>query len=90
VVTSILAVPSDMDSGTAMTISVGDAASGTRFLSASTMGQAGTLTTTALTTATGLLFKYTTETEIQVTITLQATTAVAGTIALYLTGFIDN
>jgi hypothetical protein len=90
VVTSILAVPTDMDSGTAMTISVGDAASGTRFLSASTMGQAGTLTTTALTTATGLLFKYTTETEIQVTITLQATTAVAGTIALYLTGFIDN
>jgi hypothetical protein len=90
VVTGILAVPTDMDTGTAMTISVGDSASTTRFLSASTMGQAGTLTATALTTATGMLYKYTAETEIWVTITLQATTAVAGTIALYLTGFIDN
>jgi hypothetical protein len=54
------------------------------------MGQAGTLTSTALTTATGLLFKNLIETEILITIAAAATGATAGTIGLYLTGFIDN
>jgi len=82
-VTGIIAVPSDMDSGANMTISVGDAASGTRYLNASTMGQAAT-TVTAL-ASTGLLFLNTVDTEILVTITVQGTAA--GTIALYLSGF---
>lgn len=85
-VTSILAVPSDMDSSTNMLISVGDAASGVRYLSSSTMGQAATTTTTLATT--GVLFKNTVETEILITITAQGTAA--GTIALYLGGFMDN
>jgi hypothetical protein len=82
-VTGIIAVPTDMDSSTNMTISVGDAASGTRYLSASTMGQAATTTTTLA--STGLLFLNTVDTEILVTITVQGTAA--GTIALYLQGF---
>jgi len=82
-VTGIIAVPTDMDSGANMTISVGDAGSGVRYLSASTMGQAATTTTTLA--ATGLLFLNTVDTEILVTITVQGTAA--GTIALYLQGF---
>lgn len=83
-VTGIIAVPTDMDSSTNMTISVGDAASGVRYLSASTMGQAATTTTTLA--STGLLFLNTVDTEILVTITVQGTAA--GTIALYLIGFL--
>lgn len=81
-VTGIIAVPSDMDSGTAMLISVGDATLGTRYLSSSTMGQAAT---TVLALAGGTLFLNTVDTEILVTITTQGTAA--GTIALYLIGF---
>ena len=84
-VTGIIAVPTDMDSGAALTISVGDAASGTRYLNASTMGQAATTVTTL---GGGLLFLNTVDTEILITCTLQGAASVAGTIALYLTGFI--
>lgn len=84
-VTGIIAVPTDMDSGAALTLSVGDAASGTRYLNASTMGQAATTTTTLA--ATGLLFLNTVDTEILVTCTLQGSASVAGTLALYLSGF---
>jgi hypothetical protein len=85
-VTGIIAVPTDMDSGAALTLSVGDAASGTRYLNASTMGQAATTTTTLA--ATGLLFLNVADTEILVTCTLQGSSSVAGTLALYLQGFI--
>lgn len=88
VVTGIIAVPTDMDSGSALTLSVGDAASGTRYLNASTMGQAATTTTTLA--STGLLFKNTVETEILVTCTLQGASSVAGTLDLRLVGYIDN
>jgi hypothetical protein len=84
-VTGIIAVPTDMDSGAALTLSVGDAASGTRYLNASTMGQAATTTTTLA--STGLLFLNTVDTEILVTCTLQGSSSVAGTLALYLVGF---
>ena len=84
-VTGIIAVPTDMDSGAALTLSVGDAASGTRYLNASTMGQAATTVTTLATT--GLLFLNTADTEILVTCTLQGSSSVAGTLALYLIGF---
>jgi len=85
-VTGIIAVSTDLDAGTnAMTISVGDAALGTRYLSASVIGQAGTTTQTLATT--GLLFLNTVDTEILITFTLGATVPAAGTIALYLVGF---
>lgn len=83
-VTGIIAVATDMDSATAMLVSVGDAGSGTRYLSGLNTQAAVTSTTLA---STGLLFLNTTDTEILVTISTQAGTAVAGTIALYLLGF---
>ena len=86
-VIGILAVASDMDSGAALTLSVGDAASGTRFLNASTIGQAGSTTSTLATT--GVLFAYTTDTKILVTCTLQGSSSVAGTLDLYLQGFVN-
>jgi hypothetical protein len=62
---------------------------GTRFLNASVIGQAGTITTAFTTPATtNVAFLYTVDTEILITITAQSATAVAGTVALYLTGFI--
>lgn len=90
VVTSIVAVATDMDSNgsPAMAISVGDAGSGVRYLSSSNIGQAGTSTTTVA--STGLLFKNTADTEILVTITTQSATAVAGTLDLRLGGYMDN
>jgi len=85
-VTGILAVASDMDSGSALTLSVGDAGSGTRFLSASTIGQTGATTSTLA--STGVLYAYTADTKILVTCTLQGSSSVAGTLDLYLQGFV--
>lgn len=91
-VTEILAVASDMDSGAALTLSVGDAASGTRFLNASTVGQAGGIVTAFTTPAggTNVLFTYNTDTKILVTCTLQGAASVAGTLDLYLKGFVSG
>lgn len=89
-VTGIIASSTDLDGGTnAMTLSIGDAASGTRFLNASVIGQAGTFVTAFTTPAVGtnLLFTYTVDTEILITFTLGATVPAAGTISLYLEGF---
>lgn len=87
VVTGIIAVATDMDSGSAaLTLSVGDSGSGTRYLSASTIGQAGTTTQTLATT--GLLYENTADTEILITVTLQPATAVAGTVDLRLVGYV--
>jgi hypothetical protein len=87
VVTGIIAVASDMDTNGAptLTLSVGDAASGTRYLSASTIGQGGTSTQTLA--STGLLFENTVDTEIVITATAGAATAAAGTLDIYLIGF---
>jgi hypothetical protein len=87
-VVGIIAVASDMDSnGTpTLAISVGDSGSSVRFLSSSTIGQAGTTTQTLA--STGLLFAYTSDTKILVTMTTGSATAVAGTLDLYLLGFV--
>lgn len=89
VVTGIIAVASDMDTnGTpTLALSVGDAGSGTRYLSSSTIGQAGTTTQTLATT--GLLFSNTVDTEILVTATTGSATAAAGTLDLFLTGYMN-
>jgi hypothetical protein len=86
-VTGIVAVATDMDSATAMLVDVGDAASATRYLSSLNTQAAITSLTVA---AAGLLFLNAVDTEILVTIHTQATTPVAGTIALYLSGFISQ
>ena len=87
IVTGIIAVASDMDSnGTpTLALSVGDAGSSVRYLSSSTIGQAGTSTTTLA--STGLLFENTADTDILITATTGAATAAAGTLDLYLSGF---
>jgi hypothetical protein len=90
VLSLVAAVFTDMDSGATLLISVGDAVSGTRFLSSDNSGQAGG-TRTAFTTptvGTNTLFLYTVDTDILVTITAQGTASVAGTLTLYLSGFI--
>jgi hypothetical protein len=88
-VTGIIAVASDMDSNGSPTLalSVGDSGSGTRHLSSSTIGQGGTSTQTLA--STGLLYQYTTDTDILVTATTGSATAVAGTLDLYLEGFMQ-
>jgi hypothetical protein len=88
VVTGIIAVATDMDTNGSPTLalSVGDAGSATRHLSSSTIGQAGTSTQTLA--STGLLYQYTADTDILVTATTGSATAAAGTLDLYLQGFI--
>lgn len=86
-VTGIVAVATDMDTNGSPTLalSVGDSGSATRHLSSSTIGQGGTSTQTLA--STGLLYQYTAETEISITASTAAATAAAGTVDLYLTGF---
>ena len=83
-VTGIVAVGTDMDSGAAMLLGIGDAGSSTRYIASLNTQAAVTSTTLA---ATGLLFLNTVDTEILITINTQAGTAVAGTVSLYLSGF---
>ena len=87
IVTGIIAVATDMDTNGSPTLalSVGDAGSATRFLSSSTIGQAGTSTQTLA--STGLLYEFTAHTEIVITASTAAATAAAGTLDLYLVGF---
>lgn len=87
-VTGIIAVASDMDTNGTPTValSVGDSGSSTRFLSSSTIAQAGGTTTTLA--STGLLYAYTADTKILVTATTGSATAAAGTLDLYLVGFV--
>jgi hypothetical protein len=87
-VTGIIAVATDMDTNGSPTLalSVGDAASGVRFLSSSNIGTNGSTTQTLA--STGLLFAYTADTKILVTATTGSATAAAGTVDLYLTGFV--
>jgi hypothetical protein len=75
----------DMDTGTTLTISVGDAGNNARLVSASTAGQAGG-SITALAAA-GVYYQFPTDTEILVTFPAVGTTA--GSITnFYLEGFI--
>jgi len=83
-VTGIILVGTDMDSATAMLLNIGDAGLATRYFTGLNTQAAVTSQTLA---ATGLLYLNTVDTEILVTIATQATTPVAGTLAVYLIGF---
>lgn len=83
VVTGVLCVSSAFAAGLVFT--VGDPGSANRYITAGAPG--ATNTTLA---ATGLLYKTFSETEVQITIGTQAAGNVAGTIDLYLIGFIDS
>lgn len=88
-VMSLYAIASDMDSNGSptVTISLGDSGSAARLLSASTIGQAGTATSTLVAATIG--YKFTADTQIMATFATGAATAVAGTLTVYLTGFMD-
>lgn len=87
VVTGIIAVATDMDSGAAMLLNIGDAASASRYFSGLNTQAAITTQTLA---STGLLFKNTVDTEVLITIGTQAAGAVAGTVDLRLIGYMDK
>lgn len=83
----------DTNGSPTLTVSVGDAANNTRYLSANTGARTAGSIVTAFTTPTGgtnLLFNYTADTDILVTFTAGSATAAAGTIDLYLGGFTAN
>jgi hypothetical protein len=80
----------DMDTnGTpTLTFKLGDTGDDDRLLAASTLGQAGTSSFTSLVATTGLLYQYTSETEILMTCSAAAATAAAGTLTVALIGYI--
>jgi hypothetical protein len=89
ILTGLLGTIGDLDSGAALTLSLGDAASNNRLFSASTVGQAGGAVPALA--ATGLLYQFPTDTDILLT----ATAAAAGlgptpTSTIYLEGFMAN
>ena len=83
-VTGIFGSATDMDSGAAMLITIGDAGSANRYVTSLNTQAAVTSLTLA---AAGLLFLNVTDTEILITIATQAGTALAGTVTIYLVGF---
>lgn len=87
VVTGILVSATDMDSATGLVFDIGDSADEDRLFAASTLGQAGGASTALA--VTGVLHKYTAQTQIRAYIATAATTPVAGTLKVVLFGFID-
>jgi hypothetical protein len=87
VVVGITAGATDMDGATAMTVDVGDSADEDRLLAASTIGQAGTLTTALA--RTGFLYKYTAKTQIRAYIATASGTPAAGTLYVAVAYFVD-
>ncbi len=88
--TSLYASATDMDTNGSPTLalSIGDSGSLVRLLSSSTIGQAGTSTSTIATT--GLYYTFAVDTDIIVSATVAAATAAAGTLTAYLEGFMAN
>jgi hypothetical protein len=77
----------DMDSGTALVLAVGDATVNNRILTGLTIGQAGGISSAIA--VTGHQFRYADETTINLTATTAAGGAVAGTVQISLLGVID-
>jgi len=77
----------DMDSGTALVLAVGDTGDNDRILTGLTIGQAGGISSAIA--VTGHQYRYTEETTINLTATTASGTAVAGTVQISLLGVID-
>ncbi|BBB99394.1 hypothetical protein [Bradyrhizobium elkanii] len=90
IATNLFASASDMDTnGTpTLALNIGDAGSAARLLSASTIGQAGTSTSTIATT--GAYYQFTADTDILLQPSTNSATAAAGTLTFYLEGFMAN
>jgi hypothetical protein len=76
-----------MDGGTSLSISLGDTVLPTRYLNGDVTGRTGG--STVAVASTGLLYKNPAETEILITIGVAAGTPVAGTMDVYLSGFVS-
>lgn len=89
VVVSASMMGSDMDTNgsPALVIDLGDDSDEDRLIAASTVGQAGTLSSTLATT--GFLYKYTSDTLIKAYIKTAAATAAAGTLSVAVSYFVD-
>lgn len=88
VVISATLSATDMDTGAAaLAIDVGDSGDEDRLFVASTVGQAGTLSTALA--RTGHLYKYASRTQIRAYIQTAAATAAAGTLNFSVTYFVD-
>jgi hypothetical protein len=90
VLQSLYAAASDMDTNGSPTLAlnIGDAGSANRILSGSTIGQTGTSTSTIATT--GAYYQFTSDTDILLQPSANSATAAAGTITVYLEGFMAN
>lgn len=89
VITGITAYATDMDTNGTPTLKfdIGDSGDVDRLLVASTIGQAGTLTTALA--VTGFLYKYTARTLITCSVNAVAATGAAGTLYVALNYFVD-
>lgn len=89
VIVSATISATDMDTGgsPALAIDVGDSADEDRIFAASTVGQAGTLSTAIA--RTGHLYKYTAQTQLRAYIQTAAATAAAGTLQVSVSYFVD-
>ncbi len=89
VVTGITAMSTDIDTNgsPAVVIDIGDDSDEDRLLAASTIGQAGTLSSAIATT--GFLYKYAADTLIKAYVKTAAGTAAAGTLSVTVTYFVD-
>lgn len=88
VVTAVYLALTDIDSGTAVLVTLGDAGDDDRYVTSSNIGQAGGSTSTLA--ATGLYYRNDVDTDLLLKIATQSTGAAAGTCTCYLTGFIGN
>lgn len=84
---TLMATDMDTNGSPTLTLNIGDSGSAARLFSASTVGQAGTLSTAIATT--GLGYQYTTETLITGTAANNAATGAAGTVTLIVTYTVD-
>lgn len=90
VITDVVLYADDLDSNGTPTaaLSVGDSSSATRFISSSTVGQAGGFTTTLASGTGAMFYRYTATTTIRVTASTGAATFQSGTIKLAMGYFI--
>lgn len=89
VITGVTVSATDMDTNgsPALAIDIGDSSDEDRLVAASTVGQAGTLSSSLA--RTGHLYKYVTRTQLRAYIQTAAATAAAGTLNVSVSYFVD-
>lgn len=87
-VTGAIMQSSDIDSATSAAFQLGDLSVADRFISASTIGQAGGFTAT--TAAAGMFYEFTADTDIYIKVSTAPGTPVAGTVRAALKGYMKK